>query len=53
MSELDDVVAGLLAERYRRSVWWRTPDQTPAVDDEVSVRRRRREAAAEIQGATA
>lgn len=53
MSELDDVIAGLLAERYRKSVWWTTPDKKPVVDDEVTVRRRRREAVDEASRASA
>jgi hypothetical protein len=39
---LDDVVAGLLAERYAPSKWWPTP-KAESTDDEMTLARRRRE----------
>jgi hypothetical protein len=48
---LDDVLAGLLAERYAPSTWWRTPPTQQIEDSELTCARRRREATSRAKAA--
>lgn len=44
MSDRDELLAALTAERYTNT-WWKTPEPTPPPDDDLTCARRRREMA--------